>query len=72
MTQGEEYTLAVHHETERAWIVSETGKDDAETIALPKSLVETDEKNWRNGKGIAYPIYKFTIPDWLAEREGLA
>jgi hypothetical protein len=47
--------LDVLAETDRAWLVSDGGTP----VWLPKSLVE------RQGDG------DFTVPVWLAEREGL-
>ena len=47
--------LELRHETLRAWLVHDGDKD----IWLPKSLVEYDGET------------TFTMPEWLALREGL-
>ena len=64
------YPLYVHRETERAWLVSETGDDSDATIWLPKSQVETDERNVAIDKQES-TIYEFTVPEWLAREKGL-
>ena len=51
--------LEVRHETARAYLVSDDGKTEH---WLPKSLVELHEE----GK-----VMIFTMPEWLAQREGL-
>lgn len=65
----ETYMLYVHHETDSAWCVSETGDDD-DTFWLPKSQVSTDERNMlRNSP--SEKAYEFEIPEWLATEKGL-
>lgn len=60
-------SLVVHHETAKAWKVSETG-DEEKAVWLSKSQCERynkigDHKFWE--------IYEFSIPQWLAEEKGL-
>lgn len=52
-----------HHETEKAYLVSDSGdRDDA--VWLPKSQVERGDAK---GGG----VYLFTMPEWLAVDKGL-
>lgn len=53
--------LHLHHETDRAVLVSDTG-DKADAVWLPKSQVEIAE--W----GAHHMV---TLPEWLAEERGL-
>lgn len=62
-------TLHLHHETSPgdpdrgAYLVSDDG-DDAKAVWLPKSQCERgDAKGQR--------IYEFTVPEWLAQKNGL-
>ena len=48
--------MELRHETARAYLVHDGRKD----VWLPKSLVEYDERD-----------KVFTMPEWLAQREGL-
>ncbi len=59
-------TLALHHETDRAVLVSETG-DEKKAKWIPKSQCECEP----NGKFCAvgskrYPIVIVTMPEWQA------
>lgn len=54
--------------------VSQTGKalavrrsEDHETIWLPKSQIQFDDKEYRR-----HAVIRVTIPDWLAEKHDLA
>ena len=57
-----DYTLIMVADRERSLGVKQT--EDGEVVWLPKSLVEYEVKKGR--------VVEVTIPDWLAEREGLA
>ncbi len=59
--------LVLHHATLRAYGVSETG-DPEKIVWLPKSQVERNEKT---GDHKIWPIYSFTMPEWLAIEKGL-
>lgn len=61
-------TLCVHHETERAWLVSETGERD-KAVWLPKSEIEAYHETQRTTEGRR--TMDFAIPQWLAEEKGL-
>ena len=52
-------TVDLHHETEKAWLVSE-GKSEPVWIAKSQGEIE------REGR-----TYVLTIPTWLAENKGL-
>jgi hypothetical protein len=55
--------LHLHHETEKAYLVSDTGDND-DTVWVPKSQCELNE---RKGGGVC----EFTLPAWLAHGKGL-
>ena len=57
---GEEYTLLVKHETDKAVLVN----DGDEDIWLPKSKIDYDEIE-------AGEECNFLIPEWLAVDKGL-
>lgn len=66
-------TLALHHETEKAILVSETG-DEKKAIWIPKSQCEVE----RTGKFVEgqigskkYPVVIVTMPEWQAINKGL-
>ena len=65
--------VALHHETEKAILVSETGQD-ARAKWIPKSKVEIERTvsfvQWQGGAK-KYPLIKLTLPEWLAHNEGL-
>lgn len=70
--QREDLTLMhlyVHHETESAYLVSESGGGNDERVWLPKSQVEVGPLRFDKVTGA--DIRQFGIPDWLAEQEGL-
>lgn len=51
-------TVQIHHETERAWLVSDGG----EKVWIPKSQAEIAPE----GK-----VWVLTMPEWLAVEKGL-
>jgi hypothetical protein len=58
-----ELTLQLHHETDKAYLVSDSGDRD-EAVWLPKSMsLQGDQK----GPG----IYLFEMPEWLAVEKKL-
>lgn len=64
----DDYTLIVVSETTKAYGCKE--KKGADTFWLPKSQVDMDARvqGEINGK----PIHTFTVPNWLAEKVGIA
>ena len=56
-------TLRMHHETEKAFLVSDDGDKD-KAVWIPKSQCERGD-----AKGAG--IYEFTLPEWLALDKGL-
>lgn len=56
--------VTVHYETPKAWLVS---NDKKKEVWLPKSMVEMDTK-FKTYAPVAGIV---TLPEWLAEREGL-
>lgn len=58
-------TLEFRHETPRAYLVSDDGKTEH---WLPKSLVEMGDPVGLNATS---EVREFTMPEWLAQREGL-
>ena len=66
-------TLALHHETDKAVLVSETG-DEKKAKWLPKSKVEVET----TGKFVQatvgarkFAVVIVTLPEWLAIDKGL-
>ena len=59
--------LAVHRETDKAYLVETTNGPNAK-VWLPKALVEQGIKVDAASR---LPVYEFDIPEWLAGREGL-
>ena len=57
-----EILVQIHHETDKAILVSLDG-DKKKAVWLPRSQIEIEDK----GKG----IHEITIPIWLAEEKGL-
>ena len=57
-------TLQQHHETDKAFLVSDDGNRE-KAVWLPKSQVERGDAK---GRG----VYIFTMPTWLATDKGLA
>lgn len=69
--EKDEYLLIKSAETPNAWGVRQT--EDGKLIWLPKSKVETDERDMRQHRtGLEDPIWSFHIPEWLATKEGIA
>jgi len=60
-------TLVLHRETERAWHVSESG-DPGFAVWIPKSQADCGE---RVGGDDMFPVYEFTMPEWLAVEKRL-
>lgn len=58
-------TLELRHETARSYLVSDDGKTEH---WLPKTLTEMGDVVGRNKTS---EVRQFTIPEWLAQREGL-
>jgi hypothetical protein len=58
-----EIVLHKHHETPKAFLVSETGDDD-KAVWLPKSQVEEGDA----GKG---GTFTYLVPEWLTNKNGL-
>lgn len=69
-------TVALHHETERAVLVSLTG-DEAGAVWLPKVACEIERKNSylpgrrRNGRPVTLACAVLTLPEWKAKEAGL-
>lgn len=55
-------TLCLHHRTERAILVSDTGERD-DAVWLPLAHAEIEQIKGR--------MVMVTVPEWLALREGL-
>jgi hypothetical protein len=66
-------TLALHHETDKAVLVSETG-DEKKAVWIPKSQCEV-ERTGKVSTGTVgsrkYPIVIVTMPEWQAIDKGL-
>jgi hypothetical protein len=58
-----EITLEIHHETERAYLVSETGNED-DAVWIPKSQIEISDPV-EVGEAV-----EITMPEWLAKERG--
>lgn len=69
-------TLAIHYDTGKAILVSETG-EEAKAVWLPKSQVEIHDTGKqttgvkKNGETIMLPLAEVTLPEWLAKKNGL-
>lgn len=68
-------TVALHHQTERAILISDDGIETrAKWIAKAHAEVEMTDKFTkgvrRNGQGANFPMAVVTLPVWLAKREG--
>lgn len=57
-------TLYLHHETDRAYLVSDTGEEDA-AVWVPKSQCEF------NARKPGSAVCEFTMAEWLAQAKGL-
>lgn len=55
-----EVTLHVHHETDKAFLVSE---DDETKLWVPKSQCEKEDK-------VSGNVFNFQMPEWLAKEKG--
>lgn len=70
-------TVALHHATDKAVLVSETG-EESKAKWLPKSKVEIEETGKRlqgvnrRGQIQDFPVVTVTLPEWLALDKGLA
>lgn len=58
-----EVSVEVHHETEKAWFVSDDGERD-NAVWIPKSQIEGQKK-------LGPALYEFSLPEWLALDKGL-
>lgn len=54
-------SVMLHHETEKAWLVSDDGEKD-NGVWIPKSQAELE----KDGN-----IYVLSLPEWLAKDKGL-
>lgn len=68
-------TLALHHETKLAVLVSETG-DEKKAVWIPKSQCEVEPTGrfcqQNNAVGTRkYPVIIVTLPEWQAINKGL-
>lgn len=61
------FILYLHHETERAWLVSE--KPNGERLWLPKS--QCDEGKRSPGELGEPELIEIDIPEWLAKKIGV-
>lgn len=71
MTRGNELydvRLSVHHETHKAWRVSDDG-DDERAVWLPKSQAEAYPETAKTVDGKR--TMEFSVPVWLATEKGL-
>lgn len=69
-------TLALHHETDKAVLVSETG-DPKKAVWIPKSQCEVEQtgKFCQHSDQVGskkYPVVIVTMPEWKAIIAGLA
>jgi hypothetical protein len=70
-------TLALHHRTEKAVLVSETG-EESKAVWLPLSQVEIEETSKvvvghdkRGQMVVGMPVVEVKLPEWLAIKNGL-
>lgn len=69
-------TLAQHHRTDRAVLVSDTG-EEMKAVWLPLSRIEIKAKNktvrgtLKNGQFCNFPLVTVTLPERLAIEKGL-
>lgn len=64
--------LCLHHETDKAILVSETG-DPKSSVWIPKSQCEfTASEKVARVAGKVYPVVEVTMPEWVAINKGLA
>jgi hypothetical protein len=57
-----EVAVEIHHETERALLVSDTG-DREDAVWIPKSQIEAREE--------VSGVTEISLPEWLALEKGL-
>lgn len=57
-------TVKVHHETDAAYLVSETG-ERPDAVWVPKSQIRAERR-------ISFDTLELTLPQWLAEKVGFA
>jgi hypothetical protein len=62
----DEYKLSYHRATDKAWFLSDTGRED-DASWYPKSQVDCDVGDPQRGR-----VYTFRVPQWLAEKNGIA
>lgn len=60
-----DYDLLYISQTDKAVAVRQS--EDHEMFWLPKSQVDFDDKEYKR-----HAVVRITIPDWLAEKHGLA
>ena len=58
-----ELTVHLHHETEKAILISDDGDDD-NAVWIAKSQVEISER-------LKYNAIEIVLPEWLAKEKGL-
>lgn len=64
-------TVAKHHETSMAILVSETG-EETKAVWLPRSKIEIEETGktstgtLKSGQAVMLPMIIVTLPEWLA------
>jgi hypothetical protein len=63
--------LAIHHDTGKALLVSEAGDKD-KAVWLPLSQIEVGTDRRPSQKDQNIDLATITLPEWLAEKEGLA
>jgi hypothetical protein len=68
-TDSQEYTLIVFHETPKALLVGVEINDKKKNMWLPKSQIEIGVERAKVGQ---YQCFDITVPDWLAEKVGIA
>jgi hypothetical protein len=59
--------LVQHHQTQKAWLVSQTGDDD-DADWLPMSQAERYDTTAEPEGGLT--SYEFAMPEWLARKKG--
>ncbi len=64
-------TMALHHETERAILISETG-DPKKAVWVPKSQCEIEPTGkFCTVASKQFPVVIVTMPEWQAINKGL-
>ena len=62
------YRLIIFRTSEKAFLVAKTVEDKEKAFWLPKSQIEMTNNGEKTG---THHVGEFTIPDWLAEKNGL-